>query len=83
MLAAAATGLLELLEGDPALQVGARANDFDGVETAPGTIVAGETYTVSARIRLAADVTGTREARFVHDFGATATPRSPSVFAVS
>lgn len=63
------------VEGDPALQVGARANDFDGVETAPGTIVAGETYTVSARIRLAADVTGTREARFVHDFGATATPR--------
>ncbi|GAA1699085.1 hypothetical protein GCM10009792_18890 [Microcella alkalica] len=69
--------MLEILdvEGDPALQVRDRANDFDGIETAPGTLVAGETYTVSARIRLAADVTGTREARFVHDFGATADPR--------
>lgn len=63
------------VEGDPALQVANRANDFDGVETAPGTLAAGETYTVSARIRLAADVAGSREVRFVHDFGATASPR--------
>ena len=56
------------VESDPALQVANRANDYDGIETAPGTLTAGSTYTVSVRARVAADAGGTPSLRFVQNY---------------
>jgi endo-1,4-beta-xylanase len=56
---------LQTVGTDDVLQVANRANDFDGIETAPGVLVAGETYSVSMRVRLAADTEGTATFRMV------------------
>ncbi len=53
------------VDGDPALRVGDRDQDFDGIETAPGVLVAGNTYEVGMRLRLDEGTTGTRDVRFV------------------
>ncbi|MFN3707793.1 endo-1,4-beta-xylanase [Microcella sp.] len=53
------------IDGDPALRVGDRDQDFDGIETAPGVLVAGNTYEVGMRVRLEEGTTGTRDVRFV------------------
>ncbi len=54
------------VEGNPALQVANRANDYDGIETAPGVLDAGETYSVSMRVRLAADTEGPANFKVVY-----------------
>lgn len=53
------------VEGDPALQVADRNENFDGIETIPGRLVSGETYAVSMDVRLAPGVTGARAFRIV------------------
>ena len=61
------------VESNPALRVANRANDFDGIETAPGTLAAGNTYTVSVRARVAADAGGSPSLRFVQNFAVEGT----------
>ncbi len=56
------------VDADPALQIANRANDYDGIETAPGTLEPGRTYTVSVRARVAADAGGTPSLRFVQNY---------------
>ncbi len=56
------------VDGNPALQIANRANDYDGIETAPGTLEPGGTYTVSVRARVAADAGGTPSLRFVQNY---------------
>lgn len=56
------------LDGDGALLVADRAQDFDGIETAPGTLEAGATYTISADLRLAAGTEGSPEMRWVQNY---------------
>ncbi len=57
--------------GGKALEVGARANNYDGIQTAPGVIVAGGTYTVSMAVKLADGVVGTPGVRFIANYGST------------
>lgn len=56
------------VEGDPALAVGGRINDYDGIQTAPGVLVGGTTYRFSVDARLAADTVGTANLRLVVNF---------------
>lgn len=56
------------IDGDGALLVADRAQDFDGIETAPGILEAGATYTISAELRLAAGTEGTPEMRWVQNY---------------
>ncbi len=59
------------VDGDPALQVANRANDFDGIETAPGVLDAGQTYSVSMRVRLDAAAAGPANLKIVYVPGYT------------
>ena len=63
------------VDGDQALQVANRAADFDGIQTPAGLLEPGETYTLSAQVKLGADAvvpTGvTPAARFVGKPGFT------------
>ncbi|QAY69000.1 endo-1,4-beta-xylanase [Xylanimonas protaetiae] len=43
-----------------ALQVNDRANDFTGIQTAPGLLATGTTYSISAKVRLAAGAPATQ-----------------------
>ncbi|WP_434994989.1 endo-1,4-beta-xylanase [Arthrobacter sp. Ld5] len=52
-------------DGDKALLVQGRANDYDGVKTPADLLQAGGTYTFSAQVRLAAAPGTTTSARFV------------------
>ena len=54
------------VDGNPALQVAERENDFDGIETAPGVLEAGSTYSVTMRVRLAGDTAGPVNAKIVY-----------------
>ncbi|QAY74781.1 LPXTG cell wall anchor domain-containing protein [Agromyces protaetiae] len=58
----------EQVDGDSALRVTGRANDYDGVQTVTGKLadlVPGDTITVSSRVRLAGDTTATAAMRMV------------------
>lgn len=56
------------VDGDPALSVGGRANDYDGIQTAPAALAAGTTYRFSVDARLAAGTVGTANLRLVVNF---------------
>jgi endo-1,4-beta-xylanase len=54
--------------GDLALRVNGRANDYDGVQTAPGAFTAlkaGDTVNLTAKVRLATQTSATASARLV------------------
>ncbi|AYG02535.1 endo-1,4-beta-xylanase [Gryllotalpicola protaetiae] len=54
--------------GDYSVRVTGRANDYDGVQTAPGALtalMAGDTVNVSAKVRLATQTSATTSARLV------------------
>jgi GH35 family endo-1,4-beta-xylanase/peptidoglycan/xylan/chitin deacetylase (PgdA/CDA1 family) len=51
-------------DGDKALQVATRANDYDGIQS-PGLLKPGGTYTLTMKARLATGTPGTADIRFV------------------
>src|SRR3954452_22572055 len=51
-------------DGDKALQVTNRANDYDGIQS-PALLKPGATYTLSMKARLASSTAGTAGIRFV------------------
>ncbi len=55
---------IEVIDGDNALRISGRSQDYDGVATPSNTFAAGGTYTVSADVRLA-DPDATAAARLV------------------
>lgn len=56
------------IEGDRALLVGDRRNDYDGVQTAPGVLAAGTTYRFTMDARLAPETAGTANLRLIVNF---------------
>ena len=57
--------------GDKALSVANRAADYEGIQTAPGVIAAGTTYTVSMSVKLADGTVGSPGVRFIANHGST------------
>ncbi|MGJ7440937.1 endo-1,4-beta-xylanase [Aquipuribacter sp. MA13-6] len=56
---------VEPVDGNNALRVGNRANDFDGIQTPPGVLTPGVEHTFSMRARLAPGTAGSAGVRFV------------------
>lgn len=59
------------VEGDQALEISNRADSWRGIETAPGVLEPGASYTISAEVRLPAAATAASVARFVQNPGPT------------
>ena len=57
--------------GDKALSIANRTADYEGIQTAPGVIEAGKTYTVSMSVKLADGTVGTPGVRFIANYGGT------------
>ncbi|MDH6182174.1 GH35 family endo-1,4-beta-xylanase/putative cell wall-binding protein [Microbacteriaceae bacterium SG_E_30_P1] len=64
--------------GESFLRVSSRASDYSGIASPTGLLVAGKTYTMSMRVRLAAGTANT-EARFVVQPGYTWVGNTPVV----
>lgn len=53
------------VDSNPALRVADRVDDYDGIETRPGLLAAGETYRFSMRVRTAEGTVGTPQFKIV------------------